>query len=663
MRKILYLLPILFLVVLSYRIYPQTEGIYYINITSMYNVTNGSLSSITSLPPNVTFQPFNVSYTGNEWQYYPNDTLFIVETNITIDPNLYQFLLQNGGQILLTVYGSGPTYIWVDTNNVSNVTYSSTMPIGSFNNVPLNLAPGLNTIYIATQNQQSSVYFVLFYNISISIYSYSVQILNDTNLSINLSNLTSYPPPPGIYYINITSMYNATVGDLSSITSLPPNVTFQPFNVSYTGNEWQYYPNDTLFIVETNITIDPNLYQFLLQNGGQILLTVYGSGPTYIWVDTNNVSNVTYSYYNMYNYYSVPLNLSPGLNTIYIVVENQLPVIIFNFGYTISDNLHNLALSINQDINFSIDIVNLTPPEIYQSDVNVQITNYTVTITNTSKTVNAVAVATGSIPVPLLLYAFLIGPNGEFPSITNYVPNQIIINGIYYSSANFINLNFVPTQSTYNIQITDSYPQYKTAIAIFTWNPNQNFVYVYSVTPGVTPLPGTYSYSIGTPTLTSYTKSVGFLYAIPIYIFPHNTVSNAVFPLLIDNQYLQQNYGVNISSNNFIIMQYNPGLNTYQLLPYFFDNQYYQNYESALIFVNVPQVTSMVPTILYLFVTNNTYSDFSQPSSVFNYFVNLQESGYYSLLNIYTNGSVMYQQTPLGLQANLYGGQLGFYIS
>ncbi|MGC9133535.1 MAG: hypothetical protein ACP5GJ_04005 [Nanopusillaceae archaeon] len=469
-----------------------------------------------------------------------------------------------------------------------------------------------------------------------------------------------FPQTADVYYINITSMYNATVGTLNSVSVPNPNVTFQPFNVSYTGNEWQYYPNDTLFIVESNISIDPTLYQFLLQNGGQILLTVYGSGPTDIWVDTNNVNNITYSCTSSVCFFNNALpNLFPGLNTIYIATQNDQSSPYLNFSYTISLNALSYSDQITQDTNFSIGILNFTSPEIYQSDVNVQITNYTVTTTSNTKTVNAVAVAIGSIPIQLLIYPYLIGPNNTIPNIPNYVPNDITVNGVDYGSRNFINLQFQPTQSTYDIQIVDSYPQYKTAIAIFTWNPNQNFVYVYGVTPPI----GAYSYSIGTPTLTSYTRSVRFLYAIPIYIFPHNTVSNAVFPILIDNQYLQQAYGINISSNNFIIMEYNPGLNTYQLLPYFFDNQYYQNYGSALIFVNIPQVTSMVPTILYLFVTNNTYSDFSQPSSVFNYFVNLQESGYYSLLNIYTNGSVMYQQTPLGLQVNLYGGQLGFYIA
>ncbi|MGC9133538.1 MAG: hypothetical protein ACP5GJ_04020 [Nanopusillaceae archaeon] len=468
-----------------------------------------------------------------------------------------------------------------------------------------------------------------------------------------------YSQTAGVYYINITSMYNATVGNLSNITSLPPNVVFQPFNVSYDSNEWQYYPNDTLFIVESNITIDPTIYQLFTKSGGITYLDVSPSGPTYVWANTNNINNVTYSCNSSSCSTTIPLNLSPGLNTIYIATQNQQSFSYLNFSYTISLNGFSYSAQITQDTNISFGILNLTSPEIYQSDVNVQITNYTVTITNNTKIVNAVAVATGSIPIQLLLYPYLIDPNGTIANITNYVPSDIIVNGVNYGSVSFINLDFVPNQSIYDIQITDNYTQYKTAIAIFTWNPNQNFVYVY----GITPLVGSYSYSIGTPTLTSYTRSVRFLYAIPIYIFPHNTVSNAVFPLLIDNQYLQQNYGVNISSNNFIIMQYNPGLNNYQLLPYFFDNQYYQNYGPALIFVNIPQVTSMVPTILYLFVTNSTYSDFSQPSSVFNYFVNLQESGYYSLLNIYTNGSVMYQQTPLGLQANLYGGQLGFYIS
>jgi len=472
-----------------------------------------------------------------------------------------------------------------------------------------------------------------------------------------------YPQTVDIYYINITSMYNATNGTLSSITSLPPNVIFQPFNVSYTGNEWQYYSNDSLFIVESNISIDPGAYQFLLQNGGQIYLTVYGSGPTNIWVNTNNVNNVSYSCTaSVCSFNNVPLNLSPGLNTIYIATQNQQPSVYFVFFYNLSINNGPAFYSaqIIQDANYSISIANSTSPEdIYQSDLVAQITNYTVTVTSNTKTVNAVIEVTGSIPITLLLYTYLIGQNNTFPNVPNYVPNDVIVNGYNYGSVDFVNLQFQPTQSTYDIQITDNYPQYKTAIAIFTWNPNQDFGYVYGVIPPV----GTYNYSIGTPTLTSYSQSVKFLYAIPIYIFPHNTVSNAVFAILLNNQYLQQNYGISISSNNFIIMQYNPGLNTYQILPYFFDNQFYQNYGSPLIFVKIPQTTSMIPAILYLFVTNSTYSDFSQPSSVFNYFVNLQESGYYSLLNIYTNGTVTYQQTPMGLQVNLYGGQLGFYIS
>jgi hypothetical protein len=464
-------------------------------------------------------------------------------------------------------------------------------------------------------------------------------------------------------------MYNTTVGSLTNITSLPPNVIFQPFNVSYDSNQWQYYPNDTLFIVESNISIDPTLYQFLLQSNTKILLIISSSGPTYVWVNTNNVNKTIASCLpsspnNPCNFgFNLLQYLSSGLNTIYIATENKQSSPSISFYYTISNDRVSYNTRITRDTNYSIGIAILTfPSKIYQSDVDVQITNYTVTITNNTKIVNAVVVATGSIsldPVKLLLYPYLIGPDNTFPNVSNYIPNDIIVNGVDYGSTNSVGLQFIPTQSTYNIQIVDNYTQYKTAIAIFTWNPNKNFVYVYGVTPPIR----TYSYSIGTPTLTSYTRSIRFLYAIPIYIFPHNTVSNAVFPILINNQYIQQTYGIKISPNNFIIMQYNPGLNTFQILPYFFDNVFYQTYGSPLIFVKIPRVTSMTPIILYLFVTNSTYSDFSQPSSVFNYFVNLQESGYYSLLNLYTNGTVTYQQTPLGLQVNLYGGQLGFYIS
>jgi hypothetical protein len=489
-----------------------------------------------------------------------------------------------------------------------------------------------------------------------------------------------YSQTVGAYYINITSMYNTTVGSLTNITSLPPNVIFQPFNVSYDSNQWQYYPNDTLFIIWTNISIDPGAYQILSQNNGSIYLAISASGPFYVWVNTNNVRNTTYACPAGVPSCSdsFPLKLVPGTNTIYIIAQNQGSSPTIRFAYTIYYATYNkpyvtypspfgfdvvsyspFYLHVTNDVNYSFGILNYTyPKNIYQIDLIAQITNYTVTTTNTSKTVNALLTVSGSFKIPILLYTFLVDSNGSILNISDYRPN-IIINGVNYGNTNYVALGFLPYQTVYNIQITDNYPQYKTAIAIFTWNPNQNFVYLYGV-----PMPlGKYSYEIGTPTLTSHTQSERFFYALPLYIFPHNSVIDGIFALLLDGKYIQQTYGIKISPNNFIIMQYNPGLNTFQILPYFFDNVFYQTYGSPLIFVKIPRVTSMIPIILYLFVTNNTYSDFSQPSSVFSYFVNLQESGYYSLLNLYTNGTVTYQQTPIGLQITLSGGQLGFYIS
>ena len=500
-----------------------------------------------------------------------------------------------------------------------------------------------------------------------------------------------------VYYINATAGYYVT-NLTSSPTYVPVNESYVTYgNVSWNNNNL-WVPDNNAFFVELNLSIDPNIYQAIMNYGG-ISITASSSGGVEGWVNNfNNVYNYTFacgitSSGTVYgqtsscsvNNFNLSKYLQPGDNMIILYCNaGSTSSPYCNFYLTLPANVQ-----INMNSNISVLYENLTAPittynytqqlwQLYntsyiksynytqqiwyvynasyiktiQSDDVITMQNYTVTTTNNSKTTSITAQITGSQSLPVLLVAYLIDQNNTLVNVTNYAPT-IVVNGINYGNTPIVTFNYRPPQSTYYIQITDSYPQYKTAVFMFVWNPQQ------IITVGLVPPLGSYSYTIGQPQLTSYTKTVQFLYGIPLYLFPKENEQNPTVPVLINLQQLSNQLGVNISAQGLIVMQYNPMTGSFNMVPYFIDPNI--QYPYALMFVRVPQFQANVPVILYIFVTDSQYSNFQQPNLVFNFFVNFQIPSYYSLINLYTTSGVTYQQTPLGLQVNLNGGTLSIY--
>ncbi|MGC9133285.1 MAG: hypothetical protein ACP5GJ_02695 [Nanopusillaceae archaeon] len=500
-----------------------------------------------------------------------------------------------------------------------------------------------------------------------------------------------------VYYINATAGYYVT-NLTSSPTYVPVDYPYTSYGVISWENNNLWVSGNNAFFVQLNLSIDPNIYDVIIKYGG-INITASSSGGVEGWVNNfNDVYNYTFacgitSSGTVYgqtdpcsvNNFNLSSYLRPGDNMIimycnagststpycnfYLTLpkgvkinnNSNIPVLyanittvsyIYNYTNNVSTiyntsfyNLYNYSSSV-------YSIYNASYIKTIQSDLIITPKDYSVTSTNNSKTTSITVDVSGSQQLPILLVAYLVTQDNNLTNITDYAPT-ITVNNVNYGNTPIITFMHQPPLQTYSIQITDYYPSYKTLVFLFAWNPNQ------TVIVGIAPLLGTYTYQIGQPKLLSYTKSVSFIYGIPLYIFPKRDSSNPAIPVLINIKQLSDQLGMNLSSQSFIVMRYDPITGSFSMVPYFVDPNI--RYPYALMFIKVPEFRANIPVILYIFVTDDKYSNFEQPNLVFKFFVNFQIPSYYSLINLYTTSGVTYTQTPLGLLVNLNGGTLSIY--